>query len=46
MNTTKKILEIHHTSPLVDTEHFNKDLQITRYFWYLKYSFSVKAKLV
>lgn len=29
MNTTKKILEIHHTSPLADTEHFNKDLQIT-----------------
>lgn len=29
MNMTKKILEIHHTSPLADAGHFNKDLQIT-----------------
>lgn len=26
---TKKIIEIHHTSPLAEIEHFNTDLQIT-----------------
>lgn len=29
MNMTKKILEIHPTSPLADVEHSDEDLQIT-----------------